>query len=82
MLHLECIFTLPDAPASWTEGDDGESVRETIDRLVAMDEESLAVAAISPTPEFRANAGRMSEQEEGEWGREVREREEDFISEP
>ena len=79
MLHLECIFTLPDAPASWAENNnidlrfDGEAtmrpttVREEHDRLITMDEDALAAAIASgarESRESRANAGRMSEQEE------------------
>jgi hypothetical protein len=85
MLHLECIFTLPDAPASWAEeGEnkdndhrlDGEStVRPTMaqeehDRLVTMDEHDLAAAVASHTRESRTDAGRISEQEEGGSGEE------------
>jgi len=77
MLHLECIFTLPDAPASWAEKNNinlrfnGEStmrptvVQEEQDRLITLDEYDLAVAVASHTREATENAGRMSEQEEG-----------------
>ena len=72
MLHLECIFTLPDAPASWSENNniglrlDGEStmrpttVQEEHDRLITMDEDALASAVVSDIRESR-----MSEMEEG-----------------
>jgi hypothetical protein len=79
MLHLECIFTLPDAPASRAEeGEnkdndhrlDGESTiiptmaQEEHDRLVTMDEHDLAAAVASHTIESGIDAGHMSEKEE------------------
>ena len=88
MLHLECIFTLPNAPASWAENNnidlrfDGEAtmrpttVQEEHDRLITMDEDALAAAVASGTRESRANAGRMSEREEG--GPEIEARKVDF----
>ena len=84
MLHLECMFTLPDAPASWAENNniglrfDGEStmrptkVQEEHDRLITMDEDALATAVASDTRESRGNAGRMSELEESGSGKEAR----------
>ena len=92
MLHLECIFTLPDAPASWAENNniglriDGEStmrpttVQEENDRLTIMDEDALATEVVSHTRESTNNAGRMSEQEEG--GRERGAWREDYIPKP
>ena len=84
MLHLECIFTLPDAPASWAADNnidlrlDGEStmrpttVQEEHDRLITMDEHDLAAAVASHSDtrerESSSNARRMSEQEEGGGG--------------
>ena len=83
MLHLECIFTLPDAPASWAENNnisrrlDGEStmrpttMQEENIRLATMDEGALATAVAIQTRDS-CNAGRMSEQEEGVLEKEAR----------